>query len=207
MDGHPRIVPLSRAPAFRIAARGSRPRAAGRCIGADGAVAGRVTDLWIDTRRPADPLHPDRRGMTAGAVLAPMMMAKVDRRRRRVVIDALNAAQFAGAPRHRRDRPDHAVRRRARPGLFRRRLSLRQRRPPGAVAVTEYEHEPIPGLPGPAAAGRAHPVAGLARLAGARAHRIPHAAGRGLFRRALVGRDRRDRLRGVHERRLCRCRH
>jgi photosynthetic reaction center H subunit len=27
------------------------------------------------------------------------MMAKVDRRRRRVVIDALNAAQFAGVPR------------------------------------------------------------------------------------------------------------
>ena len=34
-----------------------------------------------------------------GAILAPMMMAKVDRRRRLVRIDALLAAQFAGAPR------------------------------------------------------------------------------------------------------------
>jgi photosynthetic reaction center H subunit len=29
----------------------------------------------------------------------PIFMAKVDRRRRRVVVDALNAAQFAGVPR------------------------------------------------------------------------------------------------------------
>ncbi|HEX8554908.1 MAG TPA: photosynthetic reaction center subunit H, partial [Sphingomonas sp.] len=31
--------------------------------------------------------------------LVPIFMAKVDRRRRRVVVDALNAAQFAGVPR------------------------------------------------------------------------------------------------------------
>ena len=35
----------------------------------------------------------------SGPVLAPMMMAKVDKRRRLVKIDALLASQFAGAPR------------------------------------------------------------------------------------------------------------
>ena len=56
-----------------------------------------VTDLWIDT---ADRLvRYIQIAATAGRLLAPMMMAKVDRRRRRVVIDALIAAQFAGAPR------------------------------------------------------------------------------------------------------------
>jgi photosynthetic reaction center H subunit len=41
----------------------------------------------------------ERASLGIGPLLAPMMMAKVDRRRRRVVVDAINAAQFAGVPR------------------------------------------------------------------------------------------------------------
>ena len=93
MDGHPRIVPLSGASAFGIA-RDDSNIIGWPVIGADGGVAGEVGDLWLDT---ADRLF--RYIQLGDGVLAPMTMAKVDKRRRRVVIDALNAAQFAGAPR------------------------------------------------------------------------------------------------------------
>lgn len=94
MEGHPRVVPLSTTADFYITARDS-DLIGWPVIGADGAVAGTVSDLWIDK---ADRLV---RYLQIGAegVLAPMMMAKVDRRRHRVVVDALNAARFAGVPR------------------------------------------------------------------------------------------------------------
>jgi photosynthetic reaction center H subunit len=93
MEGHPRIVPLSSAADFWIA-RGDSDLVGWPVIGADGAVAGTVSDLWIDR---ADRLV--RYIQLEGGVIAPMMMATVDRRRRRVVIEAINAAQFAGVPR------------------------------------------------------------------------------------------------------------
>ena len=93
MEGHPRIVPMSSAGTFSIA-EGDSALTGWPVIGADGAVAGTVSDLWIDK---ADRLV--RYLELQDGVLAPMMMAKVDRRRRRVVIDALNGGQFAGVPR------------------------------------------------------------------------------------------------------------
>lgn len=93
MDGHPRILPLSKATGFGIAREDSDLKG-WPVLGADGAVAGHVTDLWIDT---ADRLV--RYIQLEDGILAPMMMAKVDRRRRIVVIDAVNAAQFADVPR------------------------------------------------------------------------------------------------------------
>ena len=100
MDGHPRIVPLGSAAGYSIA-NGDSDLSGWPVIGADGGVAGEVSGLWIDT---ADRLvryiqigGGDSVGI--GPLLAPIMMAKIDRRRRRVVIDALNAAQFAGVPR------------------------------------------------------------------------------------------------------------
>lgn len=100
MDGHPRIVPLANAAGYGIA-REDSDLSGWPVIGADGGVAGTVGALWIDT---ADRLvryiqlsGPESAG--GGPLVAPMMMAKIDRRRRRVVIDALNAAQFAGVPR------------------------------------------------------------------------------------------------------------
>ena len=96
MDGHPRIVPLSSKADYGIAAKDSDLNG-WPVIGADGATAGTVSDLWIDT---ADRLvRYIQLAFDGGPALVPIMMAKVDRRRRRVVIDALNAAQFAGVPR------------------------------------------------------------------------------------------------------------
>jgi photosynthetic reaction center H subunit len=96
MEGHPRIVPLGSAAGFSIA-RGDSDLAGWPVVGADGAVAGHVSDLWIDK---ADRLvRYIQLGAEGGPLLAPLTMAKVDRRKRRVVIDALNAGQFAGVPR------------------------------------------------------------------------------------------------------------
>ena len=96
MDGHPRIVPLAHAIGYDIA-REDSDLSGWPVIGADGAVAGRVSALWIDT---ADRLvRYIQIGAEGGPLLAPMMMAKVHRGSRKVVIDALNAAQFAGVPR------------------------------------------------------------------------------------------------------------
>lgn len=98
MEGHPRIVPLSSAKDYATARRDG-DLAGWPVIAADGKVAGTVTDLWIDKAdRLVRYLAVDLAG-AGGAVLAPMMVSKVDRRRRRVVIDALLAHQFAGAPR------------------------------------------------------------------------------------------------------------
>lgn len=96
MDGHPRIVPLSTAAGFSTAA--PDPGLTGwPVIGADGKEAGTISDLWIDK---ADRLVRYMQLAGEGApALVPIMMARVDNRRRRVVVDALNAAQFAGVPR------------------------------------------------------------------------------------------------------------
>lgn len=93
MEGHPRIVPLSSASDFWVA-RGDTDLTGWPVVGADGVVAGTVSDLWIDR---SDRLV--RYLQLEDGVLAPMMMAKVDRRRRQVVVDALNGGQFAGVPR------------------------------------------------------------------------------------------------------------
>jgi photosynthetic reaction center H subunit len=93
MEGHPRIVPLTSASDFWVAKQDS-DLTGWPVVGADGVVAGTVSDLWIDR---ADRLV--RYIQLQDGVLAPMMMARVDRRRRRIVVDALNAAQFAGVPR------------------------------------------------------------------------------------------------------------
>ena len=96
MEGHPRIVPLSKAAGFTVAA--PDPTMLGwPVLGADGVVAGTIDDLWID--RADRLIRYVQLGMDGGAILAPLMMAKVDRHRRRLVIDALLAHQFAGAPR------------------------------------------------------------------------------------------------------------
>jgi photosynthetic reaction center H subunit len=93
MEGHPRIVPLSTTDTIWIDSRDPDPRGL-KVIAADGAVAGTVTDVWVDK---ADRLI---RYLTVDtgtrSVLAPMTMAKVNRAR--VVIDAVTAAQFADAP-------------------------------------------------------------------------------------------------------------
>jgi len=92
-EGHPRIVPLSTTDAIWIDKRDTDPRGL-TVTGADGEVAGTVTDLWVDKAdRLIRYLSVDIGKRT---VLAPMAMATI--RRRGVSIDAVTAAQFADAP-------------------------------------------------------------------------------------------------------------
>ena len=97
MEGHPRIVPLSRDGSFAVSARD--PGLIGwPVLGLDHRVAGPVTDLWIDRADRLVRYIEIRLDGTGRRILAPMTMARVDRRGRRIVIDALTAAQFADAP-------------------------------------------------------------------------------------------------------------
>lgn len=96
MDNHPRVVPLSRATDYGVSPKDSDV-SGWPLVGADGANAGRVSDLWIDTAdRIIRYIQFDAEGAPA---LVPMTMAVVDRRRGRIVIDALNGEQFSGVPR------------------------------------------------------------------------------------------------------------
>ncbi len=96
MEGHPRIVPLSGQPDFFITGRDADPRGF-VVVGADRVVAGTVSDIWIDT---ADRLvrYIEVATPSGKSVLAPMMMASVDRKRRSIEVDALMGRQFEDAP-------------------------------------------------------------------------------------------------------------
>jgi photosynthetic reaction center H subunit len=65
-------------------------------VAADGAIAGTVSDLWIDTSD--DCVRYLEVDTGAQKVLAPMAMSVVQGKKRRVVIDAINASDFAGVP-------------------------------------------------------------------------------------------------------------
>ena len=97
MEGHPRIVPLSRDDKF-VVVRNDPDLIGWTVIGADNRAAGTISDLWVDRAdRLVRYLAVSLEG-AGGTVLAPFAMARVDRRHRRVIVDAITAAQFAGAP-------------------------------------------------------------------------------------------------------------
>jgi photosynthetic reaction center H subunit len=93
-EGHPRIVPIG-ASGLWIEGRDADPRGM-TVTGVDNAVAGTVTDIWVDKAdRLIRYLAVDTGART---VLAPMFMAKINRRTKTVKIDAVRADQFADAP-------------------------------------------------------------------------------------------------------------
>ncbi len=94
-EGHNRIVPIGTVPAITVHRKDADPRGM-NVVGADGHSAGIVTDLWVD--RAEHQIRYLEIDTGVRKVLAPMAMAKVKGSRRTVVIDALNAAQFAEAP-------------------------------------------------------------------------------------------------------------
>ncbi len=92
-EGHPRIVPLSTIDMLWIDKRDPDPRGM-TVTAADGAIAGKVTDIWVDkAERLIRYLTIDT---GTRSVLAPMGMAAVSRKG--VSIDAITAAQFANVP-------------------------------------------------------------------------------------------------------------
>lgn len=97
-EGHARIVPISAAPGFTIAKGDPDPRGM-PVLGADGQLAGTVRDIWIDKAdRLIRYLEVEVGGIAGKHVLAPMMMAMINKSQRTVTIDALLSSQFADAP-------------------------------------------------------------------------------------------------------------
>ncbi len=96
--GDPKIVPLRVATNFFVPRQDEDPRGM-RVMGADGAAAGTVRDLWIDRGEWVIrylEVTLDKGGQN---VLLPMMTAKVQKSRRQVRVDAITAAQFSEVPR------------------------------------------------------------------------------------------------------------
>ena len=92
-EGRARIVPIGAAEHISVHRNDSDPRGMS-VIAADGAVAGTVTDLWVD--RAEHVIRYLEVDTGKGKVLAPMAMAKVGRGS--IVIDAINAADYADVP-------------------------------------------------------------------------------------------------------------
>lgn len=91
--GTPRIVPISLDDDITVAPLSTDPRGL-KLIAADGKVAGTITDLWVD--RAEHMIRYLEVDLGDKKVLAPMAMAVV--RKDRVMIDAINAADYAGVP-------------------------------------------------------------------------------------------------------------
>jgi photosynthetic reaction center H subunit len=98
LEGHPLIVPLRLAPGFATAP--NSPNAVGmEVLGADGAVAGTVSEVWVDKGESvARYLEVALKGAGGRSVLLPVPFTKVDARRRQVRVNSILASQFAGVP-------------------------------------------------------------------------------------------------------------
>jgi photosynthetic reaction center H subunit len=94
-EGRNRIVPIGMAEHIAVHGRDADPRGM-KAVGADGAVAGTITDIWVD--RAEHVIRYLEVDTGSNKILAPMAMAKVDGTKGRIVIDAINAADFAAAP-------------------------------------------------------------------------------------------------------------
>ena len=96
IHGQPVIVPLRIATDHSIATEGPNPLGM-KVLGTDGAVAGTVTDAWIDQAEGIIRYLEVDTG--ARSVLLPMTMSRVSRASGTVKVASILASQFDGAPR------------------------------------------------------------------------------------------------------------
>jgi len=96
LHGDIKIVPLRIANDFHLEARDPDPRGM-QVVGADGEVAGTVTDAWVDRSETIlRYLEVDVAG--AGRRLLPVNFTRIDGRRRMVKVDSILAGHFANVP-------------------------------------------------------------------------------------------------------------
>jgi photosynthetic reaction center H subunit len=93
--GHDRIVPMRVASDFSVVKGEADPRGM-PVYGTDGKVAGPVSEIWVD--RAESMIRYLEVAVGERSVLLPMTMAKLNKSRRIVVVDAITAAQFADVP-------------------------------------------------------------------------------------------------------------
>jgi photosynthetic reaction center H subunit len=96
IDGAPKIVPLRVATEFTLEARDPDPRGM-EVVAADGAVAGKVADVWVDR---SETLARYLEVEVAGGrrVLLPVNFARVNGNRRQVKVESILARHFANVP-------------------------------------------------------------------------------------------------------------
>ena len=97
IEGAPRIVPYRAAPGYSVARQDRDPRGM-TVFGADRKAAGEVVDLWVDRSESIIRYLEVKLAGGARTVLLPMTLASVESDRKRVHVDSILAAQFAGAP-------------------------------------------------------------------------------------------------------------
>lgn len=96
VHGEPKIRPMRAVPGSWVNERDPDPRG-WPVLGADGVVAGTVTEIWMDTAEPQVRYYEVE--TTGGRrVLLPHGFSKVRARHRRIDVRAIYAAQFADVP-------------------------------------------------------------------------------------------------------------
>ncbi len=97
--GHPKIVPMSGADQFHVAA-GRDPRGL-PVVAGDGAIVGKISDMWLD--EPEQMVRYLEIDLDAeygdGSRLVPLTLARI--RSNRVLIHSIYGEHFAGVPKHR----------------------------------------------------------------------------------------------------------
>jgi len=97
IDGKPQVVPMRVATDFVVDEHDPDPRGYS-VIGADGAIAGTIVDIWVDRSEPqVRHLEVELAG-SRGRVLLPFGFFRVKRNPGRVIVGAITAAQFADVP-------------------------------------------------------------------------------------------------------------
>jgi photosynthetic reaction center H subunit len=97
VHGRPRILPMRVATNFHVSPGDSDPRGL-RVMGADRVIAGRVSDIWVDTAEGMVRYLQVSLDANGGEVLLPITMCLVDAPRQ-VTVDAIAGRQFASVPR------------------------------------------------------------------------------------------------------------
>jgi photosynthetic reaction center H subunit len=95
-DGHNRIIPTRVAGEYGVMEGDADPRGF-EVVGSDGAVAGKVVDLWAD-RAEFIFRYYEVELAGGGNRLLPVGFGLVNRQRRKVYVDSITAKQFAGIP-------------------------------------------------------------------------------------------------------------
>ncbi len=98
-EGEPKIVPARLLPAFSVAPEDPDPRGMD-VVGADGAVGGTVSEIWIDRAehliRYLEVDVPITDGMRK--VLLPVTFTVTNRRKQQIAVNAILGSQFADVP-------------------------------------------------------------------------------------------------------------
>lgn len=96
-EGQPKIVPMRVAKDFSIAERDPDPRGM-TVIGLDDAVAGTVTDVWVDRSEPQIRYLEIKVASGGKQALVPVTFCRFNKKARTIKVAAIKAAHFANVP-------------------------------------------------------------------------------------------------------------